>query len=103
MQHSVDVTIRGRTFNLACPKGQESRLLHLADQVTGHLNAIGRQVPHANEMTIMAMGLLTMADKMAENELNNGERGTQEDIGLISGQLEKMAARVVRLTERFAV
>jgi cell division protein ZapA len=103
MQHSLDIAIRGKTYSLSCPKGQEARLLHLADSINAHLNAIGRQVPHAGELMILVMGLLTLADKLADYEGDASvHTKNYDDMGMVAGHLEKMAMRVSKLAERFA-
>lgn len=108
MQHRVDIKIHGRTYTLACTKGEESRLMQLAGVVDARVCQMGRQVPQASEMTLLVLGLLSMADDLqdCQHRLARGSEDSsldQENVNLLAGHIEKMAERVQKIATRFAV
>jgi cell division protein ZapA len=62
----VSVTINGRQFRMACEDGQESRLLHLAQDFDQRISDLRGKFGEIGDTRLTVMAALTVADELAE-------------------------------------
>jgi cell division protein ZapA len=64
----VSVTINGRQFRRACEDGQESHLLHLAQDFDERITDLRSKFGEIGDTRLTVMAALTVADELAEAE-----------------------------------
>jgi cell division protein ZapA len=110
--HDVDVTVNGRTYGIACPAGEETRLRQLAAYTDGRVNKLALQFSSAgvsvSESKLLVMALLTLADELAEannrlaeceEQAGNGNV-TKEEAELLTTRLQRLAGRINAIADR---
>ena len=60
----INISINGRTYELACSEGQESRLRAHAKEVGDRAIQLSKENPNADEAQILAMVSVMMADEL---------------------------------------
>lgn len=63
---TVDVTVGGRPYQLACEDGQERHLAALAAMVDTEARALASQIGVVGEPKLLLMAALMIADKLKE-------------------------------------
>ncbi|NQU69610.1 MAG: cell division protein ZapA [Rhodospirillales bacterium] len=63
---SVDVSINGRNYQIACEKGEEERLSRLADYVDERVQELVVAVGQAGDSRLLVMASLLIADELYE-------------------------------------
>ncbi len=89
----VDVSVGGRSYQLACDDGQERHLAALAATVDAEVRALSRSMGAAGEARLLLMAALLIADKLQESQ--KGGAAAPADTAAIEaalGRLEKLAA-----------
>lgn len=112
------VTVRGREYRLACDDGQEARLRELAYEVDDRLRRLekglgGQAAGHAEEMLLLVMAAITLADELADARREAGqlheelshtsrsfERGKQIEMEqALAAAIDGIAERVERMAD----
>ncbi len=63
---SVNVTINGKPYRMACDEGQEPHLLGLADELNATINQLRGAFGEIGDQRLIVMAAITMADGIAE-------------------------------------
>jgi cell division protein ZapA len=63
---SVNVTINGKVYRLACDEGQEDHLLSLADEINGHVESFKGTFGEIGDGRLTVMAALLVADQLHE-------------------------------------
>jgi cell division protein ZapA len=63
---SVNVTINGKSYRLACDEGQEAHLLALADEINGHIEGFKGSFGEIGDGRLTVMAALMVADQLSE-------------------------------------
>lgn len=102
----VTLTVNNRSFDLACPDGDEARLQNLAAYVDERLHAIMESGVVRKESDLMALTAIVLADELfdAQNAVSNDNPQSTEDFSeKLSAELQKQeaqyAAQVDSLTQ----
>lgn len=102
----VTLTVNNRSFDLACPDGDEARLQKLAAYVDERLHAIMESGVVRKESDLMALTAIVLADELfdAQNAVSNDNPQSSEDFSeKLSTELQKQeaeyAAQVDSLTQ----
>lgn len=100
----VNVTLNGRSYGIACDKGQEQRVLDLAEYVDGRLREIAQAGAASNEAHLLVLTSIIMADEIFDlkdgKAANGGSseplgvRITEEAEGEIVGAIDGLASRI---------
>lgn len=95
----VDITLRGRSFSIACAPGQEMRVQRLADQLDARAGQIADAVGDIGDERLLLITALALLD-----ELDSARRGVPArpdtearaiDLLLaMAGRVEALAARL---------
>ena len=62
----IDVTINGRTYQIACDDGQEEHLAQLGEYVDRRVNELVAAVGQVGDLRLLVMVSLLVADELAE-------------------------------------
>ncbi len=63
---TVDVTVGGRQYQLACEDGQEAHLASVAAMVDAEAKALSKQIGVMGEARLLLMAALMIADKLKD-------------------------------------
>lgn len=95
----ADISIRGRSFSIACAPGQEMRVQRLAEQLDARVRQISDAVGDVGEERLLLVTALALLD-----ELDNARRGVSakpdtdaraiEILLAMAGKVEALAARL---------
>jgi cell division protein ZapA len=95
----ADISIRGRSFSIACAPGQEMRVQRLAEQLDARVRQISDAVGDIGEERLLLITALTLLD-----ELDSARRGVSvrpetdaraiEILITMAGRVEALAARL---------
>jgi cell division protein ZapA len=98
---TVDITVGGRTFEVACDVGEESYLLAAAGMLDLEANVLIEQIGRLPEARMLLMAGLMLADKTAVFE---GKTKTQDaKIAELEAELAELKGRLVPKPERIEV
>jgi cell division protein ZapA len=106
----LDITINGRSFEIACDDGEEDHLTYLAEYVDKHVSDLAESLGNVGEARLLLMAALVIADELAENisrsEALDGEVTALKDGGngespSSAGMLEAAAIRLESIAARF--
>ncbi len=64
---SVNVTIAGRSFRMACGPGEEAHLESLASQIDERINQLRGAFGEIGDQRLTVMAAITIADELAES------------------------------------
>jgi cell division protein ZapA len=87
----VDITVGGRSYQLACEDGQERHLTGLAAMVDAEVRALSRSMGAAGEARLLLMAALLIADRLQDAQ----KAGASLDGAAVEaalGRLERLAA-----------
>lgn len=102
----VEVTINGRSYQVACDDGEENHLLNLADYLNRKVGELVTSVGQVGEIRLMLMAGLVIADELAATvdklEVAEGEiervskakGATEAEVDLARGALDRVARRI---------
>jgi cell division protein ZapA len=94
----ADITLRGRSFSIACAPGQEMRVQRLGEQLDDRVTQIAGAVGDIGEERLLLIAALALLD-----ELDSARRGVsarpETDARAIE-LLVQMAAKVEALADR---
>jgi len=62
----VSVTINGRQFRMACEKGEEARLTHLAEDLDARIATLRARFGEIGDTRLTVMAALAIADELSE-------------------------------------
>ena len=105
----VDVIIHGKTYTIACPRGQEARLRTLSEFADERIVKLSRQVGKKmvlSENKLLVMGILMLVDEMFEEKNKSNEPPTSsakisEDNDFNHDAIDvKYASKIKSLTEK---
>ena len=95
----ADITLRGRTFSIACAPGQEMRVQRLAEQLDTRVRQISDAVGDIGDERLLLIAALALMD-----ELDSARRGVSarpdtearavELLIQMAGKVEALAARL---------
>lgn len=88
---SVQVTIAGRSYRMACGEGEEAHLEGLAAAFDGKIQDLRGSFGEIGDMRLHVMASLTLADELAE---------TRRRIGLLEAEVAALKAVAAAGTER---
>ncbi len=63
---SVNVTINGKSYRMACDEGQEDHLLGLAEQLNKLIDELRGSFGEIGDLRLVVMAAITMADDRSE-------------------------------------
>ena len=75
---SVEVSINGRFYRIACEDGQEERLIRLAGSVDEKVSSLVEQVGQVGDTRLLVMASLLIADELddaRQGSVNGGGNG----------------------------
>lgn len=91
---TVDVTVGGRQYQLACEDGQEGHLSAVAALVDAEARALSRQIGVVGEARLLLMAALMIADKLKDATdaapLASGGGGDAAALDQAVGRLERL-------------
>ncbi|MCE9685508.1 cell division protein ZapA [Shewanella sp. AS16] len=87
---AVDITLLGRTYSIACPKGQENALRVVAQGVEQQLSSVKAKTNSLSREEIAIMAALNIGYELYEEKQKNQQymRQMDERIGLLQSTLE---------------
>jgi cell division protein ZapA len=94
----ADISIRGRSFSIACASGQENRIQRLAEQLDQRVREIAGAVGDIGDERLLLITALALLD-----ELDSARRGVSARPETDARAVEillAMAARVEALADR---
>lgn len=89
---SVNVTINGRVYRMACDEGQEQHLGELADEFNRHVEQLKTTFGEIGDSRLTVMAALMVADQLYE---------TRRRLKQIETELETARLQRATATERF--
>ncbi len=102
----VEVTINGRSYQVACDDGEDGHLLNLADYLNRKVGELVTSVGQVGEIRLMLMAGLVIADELAatvdkleaaEGEIERAataKGATEAEVDLARGALDRVARRI---------
>lgn len=106
----LDITINGRSFEIACDDGEEDHLTYLAEYVDKHVSDLAESLGNVGETRLLLMAALVIADELAENisrsealdgEVTASKDGENGESPSSAGMLEAAAIRLESIAARF--
>ena len=98
---SVEVSINGRFYRIACEDGQEPRLIRLAGMVDEKVATLVGQVGQVGDTRLLVMACLLIADEMEDLRHDTGGAGAGQPNGDASAAVAEgilgMAERIERI------
>lgn len=95
----ADISLRGRSFSIACAPGQEQRVQRLAEQLDARVGQIASAVGDIGDERLLLITALSLLD-----ELDSARRGVSarpetdtravEILITMAGRVEALAARL---------
>ncbi len=95
----ADISLRGRSFSIACAPGQEQRVQKLAEQLDARVSQIASAVGDIGDERLLLITALSLLD-----ELDSARRGVSarpetdaravEILIAMAGRVEALAARL---------
>ena len=98
---TVDITVGGRTFEVACQVGEESYLLAAAGMLDVEANVLIEQIGRLPEARMLLMAGLMLADKTAA--LEDKTKTQDAKIAELEAELAELKGRPVPEPERIEV
>jgi cell division protein ZapA len=94
----ADISIRGRSFSIACAPGQELRIQRLGEQLDARTKQISNAVGDIGEERLLLITALALLDEL---DMVRRDAATSTDAaGQASEQLLRMAERIESLAAR---
>jgi cell division protein ZapA len=102
----VEVSINGRTYQVACDDGEEEHLVNLADYLNRKVGDLASTLGQVGEVRLMLMAGLVLADELhatvdkletAEAELERlkkDRRSGEAEVNSVRGSLDSAARRI---------
>lgn len=78
---SVNVTINGKNYRMACDEGQEQHLLDLGDELNGRIDELRGAFGEIGDLRFVVMAAIQLADDLTDAK-GRMERVEQEMIAL---------------------
>ncbi|WP_296424336.1 cell division protein ZapA [Yoonia sp.] len=97
----VEISIGGRTFEVACQDGEEHFLHSAAAMLDGEAAHLSEQIGRMPEARMLLMAGLMLADKTAG--LEDRVRVADAEVAKLHGQIEKLEQRPTPAPERIEV
>ncbi len=88
---SVNVTINGRQFRMACEDGQEGHLTKLAQELDARIEALRGNFGEIGDNRLIVMAALTVADELSE--ATNKLRRLEEELAALQDARVSMVDR----------
>ena len=106
----VTISINGRTYDIACDSGQEGRVVDLAAYIDQKLQQIARGGGAYNDMHLMVLTSIIIADELLEERQSAGEKSprasrassheNREDDTMFVRALEHLTKRIDGIASR---
>jgi len=107
----ITITIKGRSYDIACDDGQEGRIVDLASYIDNKLQMISRSGSAYNEAHLMVLTSLVLADELFEIKekgsvaqdsvsLKEAKSAKEADERQIAEMLNKVTNRIDSIAER---
>jgi len=102
----VNVTVNGRSYEIACDDGQEERLLALSRYLDARAAELAEQVGSVGELRLMVMTALLIADELQDalgqlEELEEAPAGAAGSVETAAaGALDDCARRLEAIAAR---
>lgn len=91
----VDVSINGRSYQIACDEGQEDHLVQLAEFVESRVSELVAAVGQVGDARLLVMASLLIADELYEQANGDAMPLTPSfDEDALAGAIESVAERV---------
>ena len=107
----VDVHINGRSYQIACDKGQEEHLSQLAEYIDKRVQGLIGSVGQVGDARLLVMTSLLLADELSETHStlhkNEGAGNSTDSMTVnereeaLASTLETMASRIEALASGF--
>lgn len=99
---SVEVSINGRFYRIACEDGQEQRLIRLAGSVDEKVSSLVEQVGQVGDTRLLVMASLLIADELDDARQGNGPAsgGANGAAAPVPAQDQTAIAALIALAER---
>ena len=87
---AVEITLLGRTYSIACPKGREDALRAVASEVEGQLTNLKTRTNNLSREELAIMAALNIGNELYEERQKNKHYMAQMDerISLLQATLE---------------
>lgn len=89
---SVEVSINGRFYRIACEDGQEQRLIRLAGSVDEKVSSLVEQVGQVGDTRLLVMASLLIADELDDAKQGNGHANGGANGGTMPAPAQNQAA-----------
>ncbi|MFO7482906.1 cell division protein ZapA [Oceanibaculum nanhaiense] len=89
---SVEVSINGRFYRIACEDGQEQRLIRLAGSVDEKVSSLVEQVGQVGDTRLLVMASLLIADELDDAKHGNGHANGGANGGSVPDPAQNQAA-----------
>jgi cell division protein ZapA len=104
----INLTINGRNFGISCDDGQERRVMELGHYVDSRVKSIAKAGAAGNELHMLALAALMLADEVFELRENVNELGVQakekmtlkQDEAVIAQAIDHLADRIDTVAAR---
>jgi cell division protein ZapA len=94
----ADITLRGRTYSVACAPGQEIRIQKLSEQLNARVDQIAGAVGDIGEERLLLIAALALLDEL--DAARKAVPGVAETEKKVADVLSKAAARIEALAAR---
>lgn len=89
---SVEVSINGRFYRIACEDGQEQRLIRLAGSVDEKVSSLVEQVGQVGDTRLLVMASLLIADELDDAKQGGGPANGGINGGAVPAPAQNQAA-----------
>ena len=93
----ADITLRGKTYSVACAPGQEERLVNLSRQLDQRVNQIASAVGEIGQDRLLLVASLALLDELDAAQRNQNH---SVDIVRLSQLISDAASRIENVAVR---
>ena len=94
----ADISLRGRSYSIACAPGQEARIQSLADQLDGRVQQIAGAVGDIGDERLLLIAALALLDEL--DDARKLGPGSPETARKAATALSDAAKRITALAKR---
>ena len=91
----VEVSINGRSYQIACDDGQEAHLVRLGEYIEKRVQELVSAVGQVGDSRLLVMTLLLIADELAEIHADLKRTSALEEANAFAAELEEKLAGVI--------
>jgi cell division protein ZapA len=101
MSATANITVAGRSYEIACDTGQEQTLVALSAEIDRRAQQLLKSVGPVSDARLLVMVALTLMDDLTEARNGGGTPADPQADDKFAAGIDKLAARVESIADRW--